>query len=140
MDFEEKNAQINTTHAGGVVFRRVGEQVEYLLVQAKHSPQDWVLPKGHIEPGERMQEAAVREVREETGVWARIKSELKDISFAVSGERVKVRFYLMEADKEGKPSDQREHIWLPLDKAIGRASHKESQELLRLAEQKRGAT
>jgi 8-oxo-dGTP pyrophosphatase MutT (NUDIX family) len=127
-----------SSHAGGVVFRRVDDQVEYLLVQAKNAPQEWVLPKGHIEPGERMKETAVREVREETGVWARIKSELSGVSFSVNGEPVKVQFYLMEALEEGNPSDHmREHTWLPLDEAVRRASHKESQELLRLAGQKR---
>jgi ADP-ribose pyrophosphatase YjhB (NUDIX family) len=59
-----------------VVFKRVGGQVKYLLVQAKNAPQEWVLSKGHIEPGEGIQETAVREVHEETGVWARIKGQL----------------------------------------------------------------
>jgi len=127
------------THAGGVVYRWKGGQLEYLLVQAKRTPQKWVLPKGHIEPGERMQESAVREVREETGVEARIKSELSKVSFFVEGEAICVQFYLMEAVEEAKPIDEREHEWLPPDEAVRRASHKETQDLLRLAEQKRGA-
>ncbi len=126
------------SHAGGIVFKQRSGRVEYLLVQAKLAPDEWVLPKGHIESGESMRETAVREVREETGVWARIKGELKDVSYTVNGEPIRVRFYLMEAVKNGKPSDRRrQHSWLPLAPALGRASHRESQELLRLAEQKR---
>jgi len=128
------------SHAGGVVRRRAGEQMEYLLVQAKISPQEWVLPKGHIEPGEGMRQTAVREVREETGVWARIQDDLGEITFTVNGERVNVRFYEMEELKEGKPADRgREHVWLPFEKAVAQASHEESRKLLRLAENKRGA-
>jgi ADP-ribose pyrophosphatase YjhB (NUDIX family) len=118
------------THAGGVVFRQKRDQMEYLLVEAKKNPKEWVLPKGHIEPGERMQETAVREVREETGVWACIRSELNSVSFSVNGEPVKVQFYLMEALEEGKPSEKREHTWLPLKEAVGQAKHEESKKLL----------
>jgi ADP-ribose pyrophosphatase YjhB (NUDIX family) len=128
------------SHAGGVAFRQAGGQVKYLLVQAKHAPKEWVLPKGHIERGERMQETAVREVHEETGVWARIKTELNKVSFTVNGEAVKVQFYLMEAVQEGKSSDRRSHIWLPLDEAVHRATHDETIDLMRLAEQKRTTT
>jgi 8-oxo-dGTP pyrophosphatase MutT (NUDIX family) len=129
------------SHAGGVVFRPVGGHVEYLLVQDKRTLREWVLPKGHIEFGERMQETAVREVREETGVWARVISELDDVSYAVNGDPVKVQFYLMEAVEEGQPCDHgREHAWLPFEKALDRASHEESRELLRLAEQRRTKT
>lgn len=125
------------SHAGGVVYRRDADQVEYLLVQAKNSAQECVLPKGHIDPGERMQETAVREVREEAGVWARVVGELKPVSFVVNGATVEIQFYLMEELAEGKPSETRKHTWLPLDKALGRATHSESKDLLGLAEQQR---
>jgi 8-oxo-dGTP pyrophosphatase MutT (NUDIX family) len=128
------------SHAGGVVLRQVGGQVNYLLVQTKKAPHGWVLPKGHIEPGEQMKETAVREVREETGVWARVRGELRVVSFSVNGLPVKVQFYLMEALKEEKPSDPgREHQWLSLGRALGRATHLQSKVLLGLAEQKRVA-
>ena len=82
--------------AGGVVFRPAAGQLqareEYLLVQTKNAPHHWVLPKGHIEAGEELAEAAVREVREETGSWARVMDDLGDISFSVNGKRIKARF------------------------------------------------
>jgi hypothetical protein len=79
----------------------------------------------------------VREVREETGVWARIKENMKSVSFTVNGEPIKVTFYLMEAVGKGKPSDEgRKHGWMALERALAQVSHKESQELLMLAEHK----
>lgn len=128
------------THAGGVVYRSDGPRVEYLLVNAAKDPTAWVLPKGHVELGENQQETAVREVHEETGVWARIKSELNTVSYSVKDESVHVQFYLMEAVEEGKPSDpMREHAWLLLEKAVALATHIESKDLLKMAERKRTA-
>lgn len=61
--------------AGGVVYRKNGDNYEFLI--GKHSGyHKWVLPKGHIEPGETEQETAVREVEEELGVKARIVNEV----------------------------------------------------------------
>jgi 8-oxo-dGTP pyrophosphatase MutT (NUDIX family) len=131
-------APAGPSHAGGVVFRTTVDGVEYLLVQAKRPPHEWVLPKGHIEPGEPAPGAAVREVREETGVWARIRNDLQDSAYSVNGVPVKVRFYLMEALAEEAPDDTgRRHEWLPLAQALGQAYHPESQRLLEMAEQMR---
>lgn len=54
--------------AGGIVFRRNKEgQVEFLLYQDVRDR--WTIPKGHIEPGETAQAAAIREVGEEAGLF-----------------------------------------------------------------------
>jgi ADP-ribose pyrophosphatase YjhB (NUDIX family) len=113
------------SHAGGVVVRRKKKQpIKYLLVRAKDKPQEWVLPKGHIEPGESIRETAVREVREEAGVWARVEGQLSDASFTTGEEPVKVRFYLMEALRRGKRIEKRrDPVWLKLEDALQRASH-----------------
>ena len=52
--------------SGGVVARRVDESVHLLLIRDPYGK--WGLPKGHVENGESSREAAVREVREETGL------------------------------------------------------------------------
>jgi ADP-ribose pyrophosphatase YjhB (NUDIX family) len=112
------------SHAGGVVVRREKQALKYLLVRAKDKPQEWVLPKGHIEPGESIRETAVREVREETGVWARVECQLSDDSFTVKEQLVKVRYYLMEVEEEGGPFEKgRDPDWLQLEDALQRASH-----------------
>ena len=64
------------THAGGVVYSAASGDVRYLVVRATSEDEEWVLPKGHIEPGETPREAAVREVREEAGVWGEREDRL----------------------------------------------------------------
>jgi ADP-ribose pyrophosphatase YjhB (NUDIX family) len=119
------------SHAGGVVFReRDDSEVEDLLVEASRSPGEWVLPKGHIEPWEDIKETAVREVLEETGVWARVRCDIDTVSFKVDDEQVTTRFYLMEPLAEREPSEpKRKHEWQTLDQALVRLKQ-ESQELL----------
>lgn len=125
------------SHGGGVVYRRRAGQIEFLLVQATNSKDDWVLPKGHVEPDERMRETAVREVREETGVWARVEAKLERIPLEVNGNVISVQFYLMEALAQGKPGEGRDSVWLSLANAHDRATHRETKDLLMAAEQKR---
>ncbi|MEO8623385.1 MAG: NUDIX hydrolase [bacterium] len=54
------------TSAGGVVYRVDSDAPLYLLI--RDSYQNWGFPKGHLESGERAEDAALREVREETGI------------------------------------------------------------------------
>jgi 8-oxo-dGTP pyrophosphatase MutT (NUDIX family) len=61
--------------AGGVVYRTRGADVEVLIL-LKRTSGLWRLPKGHVEQGETPEAAAVREVREETGVRAEVQAPL----------------------------------------------------------------
>jgi 8-oxo-dGTP pyrophosphatase MutT (NUDIX family) len=122
------------THAGGVVVRKRWWQVRYLLVEAKDHPGQWVLPKGHVEAGEQHCDTAVREVHEETGVWARIVRDLRDVTWSAEGKVITTRFFLMQALGCGlRKEKDRRHDWLPVDQAIARASHIETRELLQEA-------
>ncbi|MFC3550086.1 NUDIX domain-containing protein [Lysobacter cavernae] len=128
------------THAGGVVFRIRRNIAEYLLVEATKDPAQWVLPKGHVEEGERHREAAVREVYEETGAWACIVTELGDATWLVDGSAVTTRFFLMKAIGHGlRQEPDRQHVWLSLRDAVARASHVETRELLLSAERRRAS-
>ena len=90
-----------------------------------------MLPKGHIEPGESPQYAAVREVREETGCWARVEKWIEDVRFPSGAEIVNARFFGMELLKQDKwPPENRKHEWLLLAQALSRASHPETKRLL----------
>lgn len=124
------------SHAGGVVFREQNGRREFLLVEASDSADAMVLPKGHVEEGESHREAAVREVLEETGVWARINElrgeKLADVSIPTGLERITVRFFLMEAFASDHEDRHRTHDWLELDGAIERATHPETKNLLGL--------
>ncbi len=88
---------------------------------------EWCLPKGHPEEGETIQQAAVREVAEETGIEGRILAELGviDYWFATSDRRVHkfVHHYLLEATGgeltiENDPDHEAIDVaWLPLNDA-----------------------
>jgi 8-oxo-dGTP pyrophosphatase MutT (NUDIX family) len=87
------------TSAGGVVYRLQGGRPLFLLI--RDSYQNWGFPKGHLEPGERAEDAAMREVREETGlteVSLRGTLETIDWYFRFRGQLIhKVcHFFLME--------------------------------------------
>jgi 8-oxo-dGTP pyrophosphatase MutT (NUDIX family) len=102
------------THAGGLVLRRRrGCPEQYLRVQARDNPAQWVLPKGHIEPGEKAERTAVREVLEEAAIWARIHDELGQITFERHGLRARVQFFVMEFLGEEKVDRRSGHHWLP---------------------------
>lgn len=125
------------SHAGGVVFKRDRNQIKWLIVRAKRNPNAWVLPKGHIEVGEHWKETAVREVREETGIWARVVCDLDDVSYESDEQTVKIRFFLMESVQEEKPLEpERKHKWLSFDEANEQLSYKEGTHLLALAQRK----
>lgn len=128
----------NPSHAGGVVIKKIAHQpAQYLLVEASNDSREWVLPKGHVERGETLEETAVREVYEETGVWARCGPPLHIAQYTVAEELVTVQFYLMEAVQDRKARGERKHEWLPIEDALQRATHPETKELLRLADERR---
>jgi len=94
------------------------------------------LPKGHIKPGEKLQETAVREVHEESGVWAGIKGPLGESSYTFKDKPIKVQFYLMEALKQGRPIERkRKHAWVDLEEALERNLVERHRELLKQAEE-----
>src|SRR5919112_3139081 len=102
--------------AGGVVVRDG-------LVLVVHRPRydDWSLPKGKLEDGESWEEAALREVEEETGVGCRLVRELDDDHYADRKGRLKrVRWWLMEpvAMDVRDPDDEVDDVrWIPLETA-----------------------
>lgn len=123
------------SHAGGVVLRMRHGVAECLLVEASDDPAQWVLPKGHIEAGERHRETAVREVYEETGIWARIDGDLGHAVWTVDGAAVTTHFFLMRAVGSGlQQHKNRRHQWLTLPQASATASHSETRDLLRAAQ------
>lgn len=90
----------SATAAGGVVLRGSGDAAEVVLT-GRTSDRTWVLPKGTPDDGETIEETALREVREETGLDVEIVRSIGTVEywFAVPGERVHklVHFFLMTA-------------------------------------------
>jgi 8-oxo-dGTP pyrophosphatase MutT (NUDIX family) len=121
------------THAGGIVYRVSGVAKFLLVGPKKGKPGQWVLPKGHIETGETPEQTAVREVREETGVTARIICPLETLEFKASGNTVRAAFYLMELISEAAPAEKRRRSWFSLDDAVSHATHPGTKALLKEA-------
>jgi ADP-ribose pyrophosphatase YjhB (NUDIX family) len=116
--------KVEETSAGGLVLDYSQEQARVALI-GRHDRRGrliWSLPKGHIEPGETAEEAALREVAEETGITARIVGVLGTINywFIADGRRIHktVHHYLMRAlSGELSTADMEvdEVAWVPLD-------------------------
>jgi 8-oxo-dGTP pyrophosphatase MutT (NUDIX family) len=123
------------THAGGIVYRREDGVLKFLLVQASNDRSEWVLPKGHIEAGEEPRVTCVREVKEETGHWARVIRWIEDGRLGTETDAPMVRWFLMElAEEAGKwPEENRQRKWLPLTDANSRAMFPETKALLEKA-------
>jgi 8-oxo-dGTP pyrophosphatase MutT (NUDIX family) len=100
------------THAGGVVVRRDEGGAKFLLVTARRQPGQWVFPKGHIEPGETPEQAAIREVQEEAGVEARIGPPIGATEYKTARGVIRAQFYLMDFVSEGEPGEDRRRAWL----------------------------
>ena len=97
----------------------------------------WSLPKGHIEPGETAEDAAIREVREETGITGRIVAPLGTIDFwfMVSGTRIHktVHHFILEA-VGGELSDEDIEVvkvaWVPIDRVQRRLKYRDERRLM----------
>jgi 8-oxo-dGTP pyrophosphatase MutT (NUDIX family) len=123
------------THAGGIVYRIHSNQPEFLIITARKNRAHWVLPKGHIEVGETLKEAALREVKEETGVMAEIVSAIGKSQYKIDDEKITAMFFLMK-EKTALPtseSEGRQIKWLPLPEALSLLSFPDAKKLLRLA-------
>ena len=126
-EIEEKNGKSEELLAGGVVFRK--KENNYQIVFVLDIFDCWTLPKGHLEKGEKPEDAALREIREETGL-----KNLKIIKKL--GERTykdgikKVTDFLVEADskdnlKAEKSSGIKDVKWFNLDGILSLKQYKE---------------
>jgi 8-oxo-dGTP pyrophosphatase MutT (NUDIX family) len=117
---------VEETSAGGLVVDRSGpEPVGAVIARLNRAGRvEWCLPKGHLERDETPEQAAVREIEEETGIRGRIVGGLGTIDywFSVEGKRVHkhVYHYLLLAtggalSTEGDPDHEAIDVaWIPL--------------------------
>jgi ADP-ribose pyrophosphatase YjhB (NUDIX family) len=132
-------ARVDETSAGGLVLDRRGDVPRAALI-ARHDRRGrlvWSLPKGHLERDETLEEAAVREVEEETGIRGRVLGHLGTIDFWFVAEQRRVHktvhHYLLEAEG-GELSDADievvEVAWVPLDEVPARLAYADERRLV----------
>jgi 8-oxo-dGTP pyrophosphatase MutT (NUDIX family) len=124
--------------SGGLVIRNL--QGRPFLAVVRVRDKILALPKGHPEPGESAQEAAQREVREETGLEATPVEKLGDVRYwyARDGDRVlKVVSFFLFRYRSGRLEDHddevEEALWIPLEEAPERLAYRGEKDMARTA-------
>ncbi|RJQ52950.1 MAG: NUDIX hydrolase [Nitrospiraceae bacterium] len=129
------------TSSGGVVFRISEGRAEAALISVRGG-KAWCIPKGLIDKNEDPPAAALREVREETGLHGDIIGKLGHISYwyFLNDDRVKVHktvhFFLLKYVK-GSTGDHDHEVdearWFPIDEAIETLSYKSEKQIMQKA-------
>jgi len=123
---------VEETSAGGLVVDRTEGAPRVALIGRvdRRGRLLWSLPKGHLEDGETAEDAAIREVEEETGIRGRVVASLGTIDywFVAEDRRIHktVHHYLLEA-AGGELSDADVEVdevaWVPLGELAGRLAY-----------------
>ncbi len=123
--------------AGGLVCRRVGDEPTEILIVHRPAYDDWSFPKGKLEPGESDEEAAAREVEEETGLRCRLERELPETRYVDARGRAKtVRYWLMTPVGGQLAADNEidEVRFVPIAEAFATLTYERDRELLAVLE------
>jgi 8-oxo-dGTP diphosphatase len=129
-DHEDKDEKTGTIWAAGAVAWRPREDgaLELLLVHRKRYD-DWSLPKGKAEPGEKLPATAVREVREEGGADVTLGRRLTSVRYRVKGRPKRVSYWAARVtgvDGRAVPNEEVDQVaWLSLDEARNRVSYQQ---------------
>ena len=121
--------------AGGVLFRTSRRGRDKVAVVYREARGDWTFPKGKLDEGESFEEAALREVFEETGITAEIRRFIGSTNYTHRKGRPKiVAYYLMEAiSGEFAPNEEVDEFrWVTLDEAFELLTWDRDQELIDL--------
>lgn len=129
--------------AGGIVYKKEGEETFWLIIRPNiEGKERWQLPKGWINDGEKTEEAAVREAREEGGVEVRPIAKVDSFKVIFSNtfegkpeEKIlkTITFYLMEYQgdlPQGHDEEVAETVWLPLKEAQEKLTFKNEKAIL----------
>uniref|UniRef100_K7G0Q1 Bis(5'-nucleosyl)-tetraphosphatase [asymmetrical] n=1 Tax=Pelodiscus sinensis TaxID=13735 RepID=K7G0Q1_PELSI len=118
---------------------KIGDNIEYLLLQTSYGTHHWTPPKGHVDPGEDDLQTALRETQEEAGLnsnqFTLIEGFKKELQYIVRSKPKTVIYWLAEMNDyntEIKLSDEHQAFrWLKLEEACRCARYKEMQAAFR---------
>lgn len=117
--------------AGGVLWRLEGDD---LILAVIHRPKydDWSLPKGKLDLGESHEEAAVREVYEETGWLPELGTELGEVHYEHNARPKRVRYWAMRAiHGVFTPNSEVDDLrWMPVDTARDELTYRYDRDVL----------
>ncbi|MDR2378930.1 MAG: NUDIX hydrolase [Bifidobacteriaceae bacterium] len=143
---------IEEVSAGGLVVDAIDGVAQAAIIARRNrgGRLEWCLPKGHLEAGESPAQAAVREIREETGISGQVVKRLGviDYWFLGEGHRVHkiVHHYLLSAQgglltAENDPDAEAEDAaWVPLDQLRERLAYPNERRLVQVARRLLGGT
>ena len=134
-----KTPRIEEVSAGGLVLDRSSSPWKAALIARvdRRGRLIWSLPKGHVEAGETNEQAAIREVEEETGIQSSVLMLLGTIDFWFMAEEKRihktVHHFLLDANG-GELSDEDREVdevaWIPLDEVEGKLAYPDERKLM----------
>jgi ADP-ribose pyrophosphatase YjhB (NUDIX family) len=125
--------------AGGVIYRAINTgRIEVVLIATgKHGR--WSLPKGHVQRGETAEDAAAREIAEETGLNGRVVLHLATIEYWFRARSARIHKYVdlfllryISGELLPQETEVDDACWFQLDEALKLASFKRERDVLSL--------
>lgn len=121
--------------AGGIVIRHLSNSRVEVACIYREARGDWTFPKGKLDPGETFEQAALREVWEETSMYCQVVRFVGTTNYTHRKGKPKIVAYYLMTVHEGEFSPNEEVdelVWLPLEQVRGHLTWDRDQELFDL--------
>lgn len=137
----------DTESAGGVLYRRAGDRLDVALILVGKQRPRWMLPKGTLNTNETPEQAALREVREETGLEGRMVAPLERIEYWFASKQGPkpvrfhkfVHFFLMEyvsGSVDDHDHEVEEARWVEINEAVDLLAFENEKSQVRQAQER----